>query len=376
MNQQLIVRPGPETYRCQPGIVEELSEYIRDRASKRVMVVYGTLSWAKVSAKIEAILNESELERIDYEEFQGECSYAEVDRLQQLAEKTSADVIIGVGGGKLMDAVKYVAANIASLNSVLIPTLASNCAPWTSLSVMYTSEGQFIQYDFHHRQVSLLLVDPSVTLDSPVRYFAAGIGDTLAKWYESEPNLSLPDNDSAALTIARSVAMLCKQTIEEHGIQAVKDAEENQMTKDYIKVVETVIMTGGLVGGFGDELARTTAAHAIHDGLTFFPALHHLLHGEKVAYGVMVQLALDNQLNDMPQVSQLFRSLQLPVSLKELGLDLTVDLYEKLAWLSIEHDPGIYNLPYPITEGIVAEAIEANEQFVKRWEMSLSHLNS
>lgn len=376
MNQQLTVRPGPEAYRCQPGVIKELSDYLKDRHFKRILVVHGKVSWEKNKSKIESVMSESELEHISFLEFEGECSYAEVERLKEVAERESIDAVIGIGGGKIMDTVKYVAAKVSSLYSILIPTLASNCAPWTSLSVMYSLDGEFLRYDFHHRQVSLLLVDPLIILDAPVRYFAAGIGDTLAKWYESEPNLSMPENDSAALAIARTVAEMCKDTIEMYGIQAVRDAESNQLSKSYTKVVETIIMTGGLVGGFGDELARTTAAHAIHDGLTFFPSVHHLLHGEKVAYGVMVQLALDKKNEETPLVAQLFRSLKLPVSLKELGLDSTPELYEKLAWLTIEHDPGIYNLPYPITEGLVAEAIKENERLIKSWDLSQSYLNS
>ncbi|PRY83149.1 iron-containing alcohol dehydrogenase family protein [Alkalibacterium olivapovliticus] len=376
MNEQLTVRPGPEAYRCNPGIIEVLKDYLIDRAFKRVLIVHGKTSWEKVESKVSLILNEADLKQIEEVTFEGECSYEEVARLKKIAETVKADVVIGIGGGKIMDTVKYVAAEVPSLHSILIPTLASNCAPWTSLSVMYSIDGEFIRYDFHHRQASLLLVDTEIILDSPVRYFAAGIGDTLAKWYESEPNLSLPGNDSAALMIARSVAAMCKDTIEKYGVQSVKDAENRNLTNAYTKIVETIIMTGGLVGGFGDELARTTAAHAIHDGLTFFPSVHHLLHGEKVAYGVMVQLVLNNKVDEISSVAELFQSLHLPVCLEDLGLDTTVELYEKLAWLSIEHDPGIHNLPYPISEGILAEAIRQNEYHIKRWKMSLSHLNS
>ncbi|MGC2920419.1 iron-containing alcohol dehydrogenase, partial [Enterococcus faecium] len=40
------------------------------------------------------------------------------------------DFVVGVGGGKLTDLVGY-CANLARIDFGVIPTLASNCAPWT-----------------------------------------------------------------------------------------------------------------------------------------------------------------------------------------------------------------------------------------------------
>lgn len=366
MKEQLTVRPGPEAYKCAPGILDYLKEYIEDREFKRILVVHGEISWSKVRAQLSGLLEDTSFEELTFSAFQGECSDEEVERLKNQAASERADLIIGVGGGKIMDTVKYVAAQLSGVYSVLIPTLASNCAPWTPLSVMYTPEGEFIRYDFHHRQVSLLLVDPLIIIDAPVRYLAAGLGDTLAKWYESEPNLSLPEHNSTALELAYMTAGLCRKVIETHGLQAVSDAKQNKLSDAFIKAIETIIMTSGLVGGFGDELARTTAAHAIHDGLTFFPETHHLLHGEKVAYGIMVQLALDGKYDEQSAVSLLLSQLGLPVSLNELGLAGGKKLYRKLAALTLEHDPGIHVLPYPVTEDSLAKAIENNELFIEQ----------
>jgi uncharacterized oxidoreductase len=297
--------------------------------------------------------------------FNGECTYDEVSRIQEIADDFEADAIIGIGGGKIMDTVKYVANNVEHAYAVLIPTLASNCAPWTPLSVMYTQEGEYIGYDFFTQQVGLLLVEPRLIIDSPVEYFVAGIGDTLAKWYESDALLSLPENQSAPLLMARAAALSCKEVIEQEAIQAVEDAKQQQISESFIKVVETIILTSGLVGGFGDALARTTGAHGIHDGLTIYPEVHEFLHGEKVAYGVLVQLALDDKFKELSSVIQLFKTLNLPISLKELGLQPSEELFQELAQSTINHFPNIFNLPYPITVEIVAEAIEKVETWVE-----------
>lgn len=361
MVETVVVRPGPQEYLCEEGSLDLLPEKLEERELFRVLILHGEKSWQKAQPYLNRLLNSVvEIETI---RFNGECSYDEVARVEQFAEAFEADAIIGIGGGKVMDTAKYVANNIHHAQAVLIPTLASNCAPWTPLSVMYTPEGEYIGFDFFTKQVNLLLIEPRLVIDSPVNYFIAGIGDTLAKWYESDAILSLPENTTAPLLMARAAAKSCKEIIEKEAIQAVENARNGQLTSTYTKVVETIILTSGLVGGLGDALARTTGAHGIHDGLTIYPEVHHFLHGEKVAYGVLVQLALDKKFEELPKVYELFKTLDLPTRLADLGLTSSNELHLELAQSTIDHFPNIFNLPYPISPEIVAEAIGEVEAF-------------
>ena len=102
------------------------------------------------------------------------------------------DFIIGVGGGKLTDLVGY-AAHLTNTPFGVVPTLASNCAPWTPLAVMYKENGESEGKSEHFlRQAAFLITDPTLVIDAPVSYFIAGLADTLAKWYESETILAQP----------------------------------------------------------------------------------------------------------------------------------------------------------------------------------------
>ena len=47
------------------------------------------------------------------------------------------------------------------------------------------------------------------------------------------------------------------------------------------------------LSGVGFESGGLAAAHAIHNGLTALPETHAMLHGEKVAFGVLAQLVLE-----------------------------------------------------------------------------------
>ena len=174
MTKELIVRTGPQEYECRAGVLSTLPKRLEERFVKNILIVHGTVSWEKARPYLEDLYQAGF--SITEMAFSGECSYEEVDRIVGLAAQHKSDAIIGIGGGKIMDAVKYAAAKAGCILNVMIPTLASNCAPWTPLSVMYTEDGVFIRYDFLQQQASLLLLEPKLIIDSPKDFFVAEIG--------------------------------------------------------------------------------------------------------------------------------------------------------------------------------------------------------
>lgn len=61
-------------------------------------------------------------------------------------------------------------------------------------------------------------------------------------------------------------------------------------------------------------------AHAVHNGLTFIDETHHVLHGQKVAYGILVQLAAENRMTEVEELLELYQTLGLPRTMRELGI--------------------------------------------------------
>lgn len=360
----LIIRTGPQEYECRVGVLDSLIERLTKHDVLKAVIVHGTTSWDIARPYLSEVLD-SEID-IELSAFNGECTYEEVERIAELAEFVEADIIIGVGGGKLIDTVKYATAKSKGVKSLLIPTLASNCAPWTPLSVMYSAEGVCLGFDIHSEQVGTLLIDPRLVLDSPVNYFIAGIADTLAKWYESDVILSQPEHKNYAfLQMAQSAARNCKEAIVEQGQQAVNDSRSQTLTPAFIQIVETIIAVSGLVGGLGDSFARTTIGHAVHDKITIFPESHHFLHGEKVAYGVMVQLAFENKWHEINELSVFYDELGLPKSLADLGLGDLTDKRIKIFADEIANDKTLVNSGYPASGIGLHEAMVLLEDYVK-----------
>lgn len=360
----LTVRSGPQEYECRTGVLATLPKRLSDRFVKKILVIHGGVSWQKARPYLD------ELYMADFtiveERFGGECSYEEVERLAALATIQQVDVILGVGGGKIMDAVKYAATKANGLLHVMVPTLASNCAPWTPLSVMYTEDGVFIRYDFMSQQASLLLLEPGLLIDSPKEFFVAGLADTLAKWYESDEILSLPENEhQPMLMMARQAASICRESILDYSELAIASLEAGEVTEVFMKLAEVIISISGMVGGMGDTLARTTIAHEIHDAITNYPESHHFLHGHKVAYGILVQLACEKKWSEIDNLIPFYEHLDIPKSLYDLHLDyLTDEEIVQLAELVTKPESPVHGLPYPVSADLMAEAINALELYM------------
>ena len=210
-----------------------------------------------------------------------------------------------------------------------------------------------------------MLLNPQVIVNSPINYFVAGIGDTLAKYYESEmifENMQ-PEQFNTQLTISRAMAQACRDDLLENSEQAIADMKKGEVTPVFRKVVETVIVTSGLVGGWGDYFARATGAHSVHDALTVFPATSDSLHGERVAYGILVLLALEKREDEMAELLPLYRSMGLPVCLADLNLDGSdQDVVAQIAHDTSADGTQIHFLPIDTGEQAVARAITRVEE--------------
>ncbi|BBN99090.1 iron-containing alcohol dehydrogenase family protein [Sporolactobacillus terrae] len=323
MALQLISRIAPQEYVLEKGAYDRLAPELKSRFIHRVILLHGTKSMQKAAPYLPDLFQQG-IEVIDVS-FNGECSKSEIQRMIDLIHSKQADAIIGLGGGKVMDTAKAAAYKAGAVPVILLPTMASNCAAWSCLSVLYKDNGECIGHEIYQNQTFLLLVEPRVIFDSPIDYFIAGVADTIAKWYEADLLLKNADRNSLALRFSREAARQCLEIPLNHAEQAIEDMKQGKLSDEWIEVMETNIMASGLVGGFGDEYARATAAHAVHDALTIRKETHHLLHGIKVAYGIMVELVIEKKYDEMTRLLPFYRALKLPFCLEDLSLGALTD---------------------------------------------------
>jgi len=291
--------------------------------------------------------------------FGGECSDEEIERVTALASEADAEVIVGIGGGKTLDAAKAVAHSLR-LPVVIVPTIASTDAPCSALSVIYTTEGEVKRYLLLPRNPDVVLVDSGVIARAPTRFLVSGMGDALATWFEAEDcRIKRGANMTGRLgpMTAYGLARLCYDTLLEYGVLAKTACDAEVVTP----ALEHVIEANTLLSGLGFESGGLAAAHAIHNGLTLLPQTHHFWHGEKVAFGTLAMLMLtDRPAAIIDQAFRFCRAVGLPTHLAQLGLDGIDDgALLAAAERSCIEGETIHNEPYEVTPRKVFAAMKA-----------------
>ncbi|MGD2183386.1 iron-containing alcohol dehydrogenase family protein [Lusitaniella coriacea] len=339
------------------GILLEVGGAIR-RLGQRPLLVGGARSLSVVESQWQQLVDEHQF-CVTSARYEPDCSETTLKTLNQIAQDHQADLIVGVGGGKALDAAKLL-AHQQQLPIVTIPTSGATCAAWTALSNIYSNEGAF-QYDVALDLCpDLLILDYDLLQTAPQRTLVAGIGDAIAKWYEASVSSG---HSPATLTIA---AVQQARVLRDILFQKSAKAIENPGGEDWREVVDATVLLAGVIGGLGGAQCRTVAAHAVHNGLTHIPAAHDTLHGEKVAYGILVQLRLEemvqgNQLatSTRQQLLQFYSAIGLPQSLEDLGLGgTTLAELRHSAKIACASNSDIHRLPFAVTpEQLIAAMV-------------------
>jgi len=360
---RIMISPG--RYVQGNGAIQLIGEEVK-RLGSRALVVGDRIALPLVREAAAKSFEQSGV-AARFETFGGECSMEEIDRLKDLAKAAGAEVVVGVGGGKTLDTAKAV-AHFAGLPVAVAPTIASTDAPCSALSVIYTPEGVFERYLVLPKNPDLVLVDTGIVAKAPVRLLVSGMGDALATWFEADASAgsyakNLPGGNSteAALSLAR----LCYELLIEHGLRAKLAVEKGAVTEDVEKVVEA----NTLLSGLGFESGGLAAAHSIHNGFTALEETHHYYHGEKVAFGTLVQLVLENRNNEeLEEVLSFCQSVGLPVTLRQIGItDVSPEKIRKVAEASCAEGETIFNMPFPVTAEMVYDAILAADRIGEQY---------
>jgi glycerol dehydrogenase-like iron-containing ADH family enzyme len=318
------------------------------RFGKRPLTVGGSNSLATVQPYLQPILEQQQLESAQTA-YGKDCSEASLHKLHAAAQAHQADFIIGVGGGKALDAAKLL-AHQCQIPIVTIPTSAATCAAWTALSNIYSDRGAF-QYDVSLAKCpDLLILDYGLIQTAPQRTLIAGIGDAIAKWYEA--SVSSGHSEQTLIISAVQQARILRDILFQKSAVALKEPG----SEIWQEVTDATVLLAGVIGGIGGAQCRTVAAHAVHNGLTHLLASHGTLHGEKVAYGILVQLRLEEMLQNnqlaataRQQLLKFYSEIGLPQTLGNLGLgNITLAQLQLAAEIACNPQSDIHRLPFKV----------------------------
>lgn len=348
-------------YTVGPDAYERVPEVCRPYGKKAV-AVGGHRALAAAKPYLEKALEGSEIEILDYVWYGGEASIENAEMVANTESYKNADMVFAFGGGKALDTCKYATAIIDKKPIFTFPTIAATCAPASAEAIMYYPNGEARDTYQCHKPATHIFINTDVIAQAPDLYLWAGIGDTMAKHFETE--LAARDRKiSFKQALGVEIGTMCYKPLVQYGAKAIADCKSNVSSEELEQIVLTNIITTGTVSALVGVTINSNIAHSLCYGLTVLPQVEkNHLHGEVVSYCTLVLLFADGQDDKVDELFPLYKAINLPTKLADLEVkrDELKPVVEKA--LTVE---DIKFVPYTVTDKMLFDAIDKLEEYNK-----------
>lgn len=334
---------------------------VSDLESKKVFILATNTAVKKIIP--ENLPSWKKVCEVEYEGFKGKCTWEEINRVFELVSDKNYDFIIGMGGGKAIDAARVVAYKLGT-KFIAAPTIAATDAPTASACVIYDDEGAVVDY-FTTANPDYVLVDTRIIAEAPVRFLVSGMGDALATLFEADTCDETHSRNICGgfnLRAIMAIANVCYQTLLEYGT-AAKISCENSIVSP---ALERIVEANTLLSGLGFESGGLSTAHGIHDCLCNLEGTHDYYHGEKVAFGTIAGLFLEDKPQHLiEEVYGFCQSVGLPTTLAQIGLEDVTDDELEAAILPVfeNRESYLHNVSFELTPELIIDAIRMADAF-------------
>jgi glycerol dehydrogenase len=198
----------------------------------------------------------------------------------------------------------------------MAPTIASADAATSRGAVVHDADGRLSveQLDWNP---DVVLVDTALIAAAPARFLRWGIGDALATRFEMAACVAagrLTPQGGRPTLAAMALADAAHEVVRRDA-RAALDAVDAGIPN---AALEAVVEAALLLSGLGFEGGGLSIAHSVAIALEHTPGASRAAHGEQAAYGLLVQLALED---DETELADIAAGVGLPVRLREFGAD-------------------------------------------------------
>ena len=317
-------KTGAGRYIQDTNVLEESGAEIK-RYGGKAFVIGGPTALSITEDRMEQSFERAGLSHFT-QIYSGPVSYEAADACASAAKRERCDVIVGVGGGRIMDLSKAIAARMR-LPVVTVPTSMATCAAYTPLSVMYTEEGAFREYWRLEYEVNSVLADLGVLSRQPARMAAAGIIDAAAKYIEIQNGTRAltADNCEFQFYSALQYAKYNYEMLLKYAEPAYRDICAGTCSKAVEAAVYLAFPLTGIVSALTRASGQSAIAHKVYDGARslFFEESKPFLHGEIVGVGLIAQLYYNGDTENIPVMREMLGKLGLPATLSDIHIPPT-----------------------------------------------------
>ncbi len=290
MNRNFISREIsiPYVLKVQKGVIKEVGRILKDCGFESIIIFYGEGIYNLFGKAIEKSIREKRIEIVA----QNEGNSNKIEDIYELAFKVpQSDVIIGIGGGKVIDISKYV-GYIRKIPVITFPTAPSNdsiCSPLCSVYIEGKRTTVPAKLPFG------VISDTEILASAPEKFIYSGIGDMISKvssifdldFEEREKNIK--HDDFARMVSEKSVFSL------------IPHIERNFRDEVFLQaLMDSLIMSGIAMEIEGDSAPASGSEHLISHALDkILPNPH--LHGIQV--GIATYICVNIQENPNKKIA-------------------------------------------------------------------------
>lgn len=362
------------SYSIGESCYNEIPNIIR-KYGKNVVVIGGKTAIEKSKNELLNAIENSDIKILDFIWYGGDSTYENIDILKNNTTVKKADILFAVGGGRACDTVKTL-ADMEDKPFFTFPTLGSNCAATTAISVMYNKDGSFKNYYYMKKPSYHTFINTKIIADSPSKLLWAGIGDALSK--ECEVLFSSRDKFMYHTPLMGiCISKICTDPLIQYGKKALEDCELNLPSFELEQIALDIIVSTGIVSNFvthegqkdpkDNYYYNSSLAHCVYYGSSLIKACEKHLHGEIVSFGVLCLLTYDNQIEERNRIMKFNKSIGLPITLKDISLtEEDLEIIAKKATTSVEwsYIPGT-----PTEEKFINAIKETNKAGEELYEL-------
>ncbi len=350
-------------YYCNYTIGENAYSQVADicRAyGKRALLIGGEKAMAAALLRLQAQLAGSGIKIVESVVYGKDCTFSAIHSWADYAKLLRVDMIFAMGGGRAMDTAKA-AAEDAGLPVFTFPTSASTCSATSALSVVYREDGSFEDFYYFRRPPCHCFIDLTVMAQAPWQFLQAGMGDTIGKHFECHFS-ARGDKLEHSSALGREISNMCYAPLLEHGEQALLDCKAHKVTSALEQAVLASVVSTGLVSLLVHNDYNSAIAHSVYYALVLLPGFEERwLHGNVVAYGVLIQLAVDKDMAEARRLKTFLQSLEIPTTLAEMDVPLDREYLQGVLAETVA-GPDMVHIPYPVSEDMIFEAMQVIEQ--------------
>lgn len=316
---------GCGRYIQKPGALNDLKPEI-DRIGTKALVLSGKNAWEAVRACYDDPLRAIDCRHMIHTQ---PCSQEAAESYAEEMRRIGADVVVGIGGGKIMDLAKLT-GEFSGKPVINVPTICATCAAFTPLSVLYTPEGRAIGSWFFENEISCVLADTLILSKQPFRYAFSGIADSMAKMIEIDHNIQ-DTSPSADMVFARFNAEYLYRRLSSIALDMPAELMKGKPSPRIDELVYLTIAATGIVSGCARGQGQSALAHGLYESVRtlFTKEAAGYLHGEIVGVGLRLQLSYDGK--DSSELDHIMETLKLPMHLRNLAVPENKTTYLSIA---------------------------------------------